>query len=101
VTRTGDAIEKLRAALPELRAGWPIYSLALFGSRVRVLVLDDASPSSDLDVQVEFAEPVALSSSRALEERLATITGRRINLVSAPALKRYIGEHVRAEAITL
>jgi predicted nucleotidyltransferase len=94
---TGDTIEKLRAALPDLRAEWPIRSLALFGSRVR----DDASPGSDLDVLVEFTGPVALSSFLALEERLATITGLRIDLVSASALKRYIGERVRAEAVTL
>ena len=55
----------------------------------------------DLDVLVEFAEPIALSSFLALEERLATITGLKIDLVSAAALKPYIGERIRAEAIAL
>jgi predicted nucleotidyltransferase len=94
---TGDIISELRAALPGLREQWPIRSLALFGSRMR----DDATPDSDLDVLVEFARPVALSSFLALEERLATITGLRIDLVSVAALKPYIGERVRAEAVTL
>jgi predicted nucleotidyltransferase len=80
-----------------LRAQWPIRSLALFGSRVR----DDATPDSDLDILVEFARPVALSSFLALEERLAVITDLRVDLVSIPALKPYIGERVRAEAVTL
>jgi len=97
MTATGDLIAVLRAALPGLREQWPIRSLALFGSWVR----DDATPDSDLDVLVEFERPVALSSFLALEERLATITGLRIDLVSAAALKPYIGEHIRAEAVAL
>jgi predicted nucleotidyltransferase len=97
MSETGDIIVKLRAALPELRTEWPIRSLALFGSRVR----DDATPDSDLDVLVTFEGPVALSSFLALEGRLTAITGLRIDLVSAPALKPFIGEHVRAEAVTL
>jgi|ERR1700734_2218513 predicted nucleotidyltransferase len=94
---TGDIIAILRAALPQLREQWPIRSLALFGSRVR----DDATPDSDLDVLAEFAQPVTISQFLALEERLASMTGLRIDLVSAAALKPYIGERVRAEAVAL
>jgi predicted nucleotidyltransferase len=94
---TGDIIAILRAALPQLREQWPIRSLALFGSRVR----DDATPDSDLDVLVEFAQPVTISQFLALEERLASMTGLRIDLVSAAALKPHIGERVRAEAVAL
>jgi predicted nucleotidyltransferase len=97
MTEAGDIIALLRAAIPGLREQWPIHSLALFGSRVR----DDATPNSDLDVLVEFARPVSLSSFLALEARLATITGLRVDLVSAAALKPYIGERVRAAAVAL
>ena len=97
MTDSRDVIAVLRAALPGLRQQWPIRSLALFGSRVR----DDAAPDSDLDVLVEFNRPVPLSAFLALEARLAAITGLRIDLVSAAALKPYIGEHIRAEAIAL
>ena len=97
MTETGDIITILRAALPGLRQLWPIRSLALFGLRVR----DDATPESDLDVLVEFERPVSVSSFLALEDKLATITGMRIDLVSAAALKPYIGERVRAEALAV
>ena len=97
MAETSDIIASLRTELPGLREQWPIRSLALFGSRVR----DDAKPDSDLDVLVEFDRPVALSSFLALEERLATLTGLRVDLVSAAALKPYIGERVRAEAVAL
>jgi|SRR5215472_8168427 predicted nucleotidyltransferase len=93
----GDIIASLRSTLPELQQQWPIRSLALFGSRVR----NDATPKSDLDVLVEFLRPVSLSSFLALEDRLAAITGLRVDLVSAAALKPYMGQHIRAEAITL
>lgn len=92
-----ELVQILRAALPELRANWPIRSLALFGSRVR----DDARPDSDLDVLVEFDGPIALSGFLTLEERLATITGFRVDLVCSDALKPFIGMHVRAEAVRL
>jgi predicted nucleotidyltransferase len=93
----GDIIASLRLAMPELQQQWPIRSLALFGSRVR----DDATPVSDLDVLVAFLRPVPLSSFLALEERLAVITGLRVDLVSEAALKPYMGRRIRAEAITL
>ena len=97
MTDAENIIEVLRAALPGLRAQWPIRSLAVFGSRIR----DDATVGSDLDVLVEFARPVPLSSFLALEARLGAITGLPIDLVSAAALKPYMGERVRAEAIGL
>jgi len=87
----------LRLALPDLRAQWPIRSLALFGSRVR----DDSTPASDLDVLVTFERPVPLSSFLALEQRLSVITGLPVDLVSAAALKPYIGARVRAEAVAV
>jgi uncharacterized protein len=94
---TNELLDFLRPALSALRAQWPIRSLALFGSRVR----DDARPDSDLDVLVEFDRPVPLSAFLALEERLSTLTGLHVDLVSAAALKPYMGERVRAEAVTL
>ena len=94
---TSDIVSVLRAALPDLRSGWPIRSLALFGSRARA----DATEGSDLDVLVEFDQPIPLSSFLALEERLASITGLRIDLVTAAALKPHIGRRVRAEAVSV
>jgi predicted nucleotidyltransferase len=87
----------LRAALPDLQRHWPIRSLAVFGSVAR----DEAKPTSDLDILVEFTRPIALSAFLALEDRLAELTDRRVELVSRAALKPYIGRHVLREAIRL
>ena len=97
MTETNDITAVLRLALPGLRTKWPIKFLALFGSRVR----DDATPDSDLDVLVTFERPIPLSSFLALERELSLITGLRVDLVSSAALKPYIGERVRAEAVPL
>ena len=95
--RLWDISQVLRPALPELCAGWPILSLAIFGSRAR----GDARPDSDLDVLAEFARPVPMSTFLALEARLAEITGLRVDLVSAGGLRPYIGDRIQAEAIRL
>jgi predicted nucleotidyltransferase len=93
----GELVMLLRSALPELHVGWPIRSLAVFGSRAR----GDAREDSDLDALVTFERPVSMSSFLALEARLAEITGLRVDLVSAGGLRPYIGERIRAEAIRL
>ena len=92
-----DILATLRTALPDLRQRWPIRSLALFGSVAR----GDAGPASDLDVLVEFERPVTLSAFLALEDELAVLAARRVDLVSAAALKPHIGRRVRAEAVTV
>ena len=97
MTSGADLVVQLRAALPALQAEWPIRSLALFGARMR----DDATDESDLDVLVEFAEPIPFSAVLAMEVRLAGITGVRIGLVSTAALKHWIGKRVREEAVVL
>jgi hypothetical protein len=93
--KADDIMAALRTALPDLRQRWPIRSLALFGSVVR----GDAGPDSDLDVLVEFERPVTLSAFLALEDELAHLAARRVDLVSTRALKPHIGRRVRAEAM--
>lgn len=95
MSETDDVLAVLRTALPGLRRHWPIRSLAVFGSMAR----GEAGRDSDLDILVEFHEPVTLSNFLALEDRLSAATGRRVELVSRPALKRHVGQHVLREAI--
>jgi predicted nucleotidyltransferase len=87
----------LRAALPDPRQHWPIRTLALFGS----VVPDEATAESDLDVLVEFDRPIDLFAFLAPEEELASLAGRRVDLVSRAALKRHMGRRILAEAVPL
>jgi uncharacterized protein len=95
MTERDEILTALRDALPQMRRRWPIRGLAVFGSVAR----GDASDSSDLDVLVDFDPPITLSAFLTLETTLSELAGRRVDLVSRPALKPFIGEHVLREAV--
>jgi len=97
MTEKERALNVLRSALPDLQRRFPIRSLALFGSVAR----GDARADSDLDMLVDFARPVTLSSFLALESELGALTGRRVDLVSRRALKPHMGERILREAVAL
>src|SRR5438132_5478734 len=90
-----EILRALRIESAGLRRRWPIRSLAVFGSVAR----GEEGPGSDLDILVEFDEPVSLSDFLALEDRLSALTGRRVELVCRTALKPFIGRQVLREAV--
>jgi len=92
-----EVLAALRAALPGLRHRWPIRGLALFGSVAR----DEAAADSDLDVLVDLERPVPLSAFLALEAELSRLAGRRVDLVTRPALKPFIGQRILGEAVVV
>jgi predicted nucleotidyltransferase len=73
---------------------WGIRTLAFFGSVVR----DDFRPLSDVDVLVEFKRPVGLKIVHA-EEELASIVGRKVDLVEKHLLNRWMRDDVLSEAV--
>ena len=54
---------------------------------------------SDVDILVEFREPIGLFKFLELEEYLSEIIGGKVDLVSKKALKPRIGQRILAEAI--
>ena len=72
---------RLAAARPSLVRRYPIRSLGVFGSVAR----GDAGPDSDVDVLVEFSEPVGFEVAD-LAEELDALLGRHVDLVSRGAL---------------
>ena len=46
-------------------------------------------------------KPIDLFAFLALEDELAGLAGRRVDLVSRGALKRYIGQRILAESVPL
>ena len=74
-----------------------VESLAAFGSVAR----GDAREDSDIDLLIEFDEPVGLFHFSRVKRRLEEILKRRVDLVTRgalhPALRdRILGESVRA-----
>jgi predicted nucleotidyltransferase len=72
-----------------------IRKLAFFGSVLR----DDFTPESDVDVLVEF-EPGTRVGLRffELEQELAELLGRKVDLNTAGFLSKYFRDRVIAEA---
>lgn len=88
---------KLRKNMPVLREKYKVKYLGVFGSYVR----GEQKKSSDLDILVEFQEPVGLFEFMELEEYLANNTGVKVDLVSRKALKPRIGKNILEEVINV
>ena len=72
-----------------------VRSLDLFGSVAR----GDSGPDSDVDLLVEFAEPIGLFHFFRAQKRLEQVLGRRVDLVMRNAVKRQLRARVFGEAI--
>src|SRR5690348_5921543 len=91
VVRTLEEIRaELRAMLPELRARWPIARLGVFGSYVR----GEQDQDSDLDLLVDLERPVSLFTFLEMEEEISRRLGLRVEMVTRPALRPYIGHSI-------
>lgn len=89
-----QAIERLRSAEAEIRR-LGVIRLALFGSVVR----NQATPTSDVDVLVEFDPAMkTLDNFMELAFLLDAVLGRRVEVVTTEALSPYIGPHILREA---
>ena len=91
----GPAIRVPSTALADLSRRYRIRRLALFGSVLR----EDFGPSSDVDVLVEFEQGYTpgLAFFR-LQDDLARLLGREVDLVTRNSLSPYVRERVLAEA---
>jgi uncharacterized protein len=77
----------------ELRKRFKVRTIGVFGSYVR----DEQKRQSDVDVLVEFEEPVGLFEFMDLEMYLTDLLGVKVDLVSKKALKPHIGERILKE----
>ena|SRR3990170_3777065 len=74
-----------------------VKRIGIFGSVVR----GEERRESDVDVLVDFKEPVDFIEFLDLEEHLSHKLGKKVDLVSRKALKPYIGKRVMKEVIYL
>ena len=90
-------IMMLRENKPILEEKYKVKTLGVFGSYVR----GEQKEDSDLDILVEFQEPVGLFKFMELEEFLGKNTGVKVDLVSKKALKPRIGKYILKEVINV
>lgn len=86
--------QKLEELKPMLEKDYRIKSIGVFGSYVR----GEEKKTSDLDILVEFEEPIGLFKFIDLEELLKKLLKvKKVDLVSKDALKPYIGAEILKE----
>jgi len=80
----------------ELRERFKVREIGVFGSYVRG---EQKKRGSDIDILVEFEEPIGLFKFMELEEYLSNLLGAKVDLVSKKALKPRIGKHILKEVV--
>ena len=77
-----------------LLKAYPIKTLGLFGSVVR----NDFTPESDIDVIVEFTQPVGIEFIE-LADELEKIFQRKVDLVSRKGLREKTFNFIKEEIV--
>ncbi len=85
----------LETLKPTLKERFKVKTIGVFGSYVH----GEQTPKSDVDVLVEFEEPIGLFEFMDLEFFLTDTLGIKVDLVSKKALKPHIGKRILEEVI--
>ena len=90
-----DAVLRvLRASKPALEQEFSVWRLALFGSVAR----DEADEQSDVDILVEVEPSIGLGFVT-LAERLESLLGHKVDLVSRRGIKPLLWKRIERELI--
>jgi len=79
----------------DLKSRYHVKKIGVFGSFAR----KEASPESDVDILVEFEETVDLFLFIDLKVHLEQLLGRRVDLVTAKALKPQLKDRILSEVV--
>jgi hypothetical protein len=90
-----EALRILREQQANLHEQYGVKSLALFGSVAR----NEALPNSDVDLLVEFEQPIGLFDFIGLQQHLESLLGCKVDLGTLRSLKPYLKERVLGDAI--
>lgn len=71
--------------------------ISIFGSYVR----GEATPESDLDIIVEFEQPIGLIKFVGIEFELSDSLGIKVNLLTEKSISLYLIDIIRKEATVI
>jgi len=102
IINLGKEMSKLREIMailaenkPAIQRNYKVKKIGIFGSYLR----GKQGKTSDIDVLVEFSEPIGLFEFMDLEEYLQNLFGIKVDLVSRKALKPHIGRQILKEVV--
>jgi len=87
-------LQKLRSHRKDIK-DMGIKAIYLFGSSAR----DEARNDSDIDLLVDFREPVGMFHFLRVRRRLKDILGAPVDLVTKPALREELRDSILKECI--
>jgi len=90
-----EILKILKSKKGFLKKKYKVKNIALFGSYVR----GENRPTSDIDILVEFYEPISLLKFIELENYLSGILGTKVDLVVKSALKKNVRKQVLQEML--
>jgi predicted nucleotidyltransferase len=90
-----DVLSVLRASRERLRSEYGVKSLTLFGSVAR----DEAQPTSDVDLLVEFDRPTGYFGLVRLQLLLQQLLGCEVDLGTPGSLRPAMRQRIDKEAI--
>jgi len=95
ITNVNDIRAIVQKHTDFLRDTYHVEKIGVFGSVAR----GDNADTSDIDVLVEFSEPIGMFKFVKLEEYLSQLIGKKIDLVTKNALKPAIKEDILHEVV--
>ena len=99
MNQEGKILEEIKKILKEneiiLKDRFKVKEIGIFGSYLR----EEQKKRSDLDILVEFEEPISLLEFVALERHLSELIGVKVDLVMKTALKPRLGKHILREVV--
>ncbi len=91
-----DEIKKILAGhKADFRKKFKLKEIGIFGSYVQ----GEEKETSDIDILVDFAEPVGFFKFLELEEYIESLLHTKVDLVSKKALKPRIGQYILKEVV--
>lgn len=85
-----EILKILQEELPNLREGFNVKTIGLFGSYAR----EEQTEKSDIDLLVEFEKPIDFFKLVELEDHLSELLGAKVEVVTPDALKERIKPYI-------
>jgi hypothetical protein len=99
VARKMKTLQEIESILkdqkPTLKRRFKVKEIGIFGSFVR----GEQKDTSDLDLLIDFEEPIGLIQYVGLQNYLSDKIGEKVDLVTKSGLKPRIGRHILREVI--
>lgn len=86
---------QIKDKLEFLQQVYSVKTIAFFGSIVR----NDFNQESDIDIMVEFSEPISFFKFIELERHLSSVLGVKVDLVTKNGIKPTVKSSILNEAV--